>query len=907
MLPYLARLGISHLYVSPILTARSGSMHGYDIVDHGRVNPELGGEDDLRRLVGDLRGLGMGLIVDIVPNHMAVGNHDNEWWMDVLRWGRESPYASFFDIDWNAPDPTLEGRILAPFLGKPYGDALDSAEIELRFDRPATGLHFAYYEHHFPLSPEEHARVLGLGGSALAPFAQLFYQASRGARGARREAFRRACDALAQAARDAAIGTAIDALVRLHDPRSLSGRETLHRTLERQHYRLAWWRTAPDEINWRRFFDVIDLAGLRVEDHAVFEATHRTILRLYEEGLIDGLRIDHVDGLADPRAYCRRLRQRLRRLASRRPADAGSAECYLVVEKILAPQEQLVDDWQVDGTTGYVFMNDVSALLHDPRGEEHLRALWTRFGGRSSDFAVEEESARRRIPEELFAASFHACALSLRRLARRDRATRDWTLGAVRRVLSEFLVHFPVYRTYADARGRSESDARIMREVVAAVQRTCRPADAGLVPIVDGWLGGTAPRSARSEAERRARMQAIGRFQQLTSPVAAKSVEDTALYRHGTLLSRNEVGGDPGQFALSVNDFHHACAERRRRFPRAMIATSTHDHKRGADLRARLAVLSEIPERWSEAVMRWSDLNAPRKPLDDGVPCPDGSDEYMLYQMLVGAWPFELELRDAQALAGFRDRILQWQQKALREAKRHSEWFEPNLPYEEACRDFLMRLFEPDARDFLEDLRGFAGEISAAGALNGLAQSLLHLTCAGVPDFYQGCEWWDLSLVDPDNRRPVDFAARARALGEPGELRDALRAWRDGRIKQQLIHALLAHRSRHPGLYAEGSQEPLRVLGERSGHLVAFARRVDRQALVVLAPRLPGALLARNDSLRIAPEDWFDTRVELPESVPAPQLTNLFLQRRVAAPGREPSVTAALFDLPFAVLTMNAE
>ncbi len=904
---YFARLGISHLYASPILTARSGSMHGYDAIDYGSVNPELGGEDGLRRLVAELRRHGMELIVDIVPNHMAVGQHDNAWWMDVLQWGRDSRYAGFFDIDWDVTDPALQGRVLAPFLGKPYGEALEAGEIKLCLDASCAKLYAAYYDHHFPIAPQYYAALLHAGGDTLAPFVRMFREGLRGGHSSRERGFETALKALADGLRSADVAQALQKLIDRHSAQSAEGRALLHRLLERQHYRMAWWRSATDEINWRRFFDVIDLAGLRVQETAVFEAVHSTVFRLYREGLIDGFRVDHIDGLADPRSYCQKLRRRLKRLATERPPEAPAGASYLVVEKILAPGELLAKDWNTDGTSGYVFMNQAGALLHDPQGEAPLRKLWSEYSGGSSDFAEEERRARRRIPQELLAADFNACAHAVHSIARMDPVTRDWSLGAVKRVLAELLVHFPVYRTYADARGRSEADEAIMRSVVAAAKQTCRPGEAPLLDLVDQWLGGAAPRDEARLVERRARLRAIARFQQLTSPVAAKSVEDTAFYRHGTLLSRNEVGADPGQFGMSVEQFHAACAERMARYPAAMLATATHDHKRGEDLRARLAVLSEKPGDWAQAVARWSAANRPLKQEIDGVTGPDARDEYMLYQMLVGAWPFELTPTDVDGLAALCERIAAWQEKAVREAKRRSGWVEPNLAYEQGCKQFLQKLLDPRlAAAFLRDLSDFVASIAAAGALNGLTQTLLRLSTPGVPDLYQGCEWWDLSLVDPDNRRPVDFAARSAALrAEPAD-DEILRYWQDGRIKQQVISRLLTYRARVPELFAEGLYVPLRVSGSMAPHLIAFARVLKSgPTLLVLAPRLPAGLLRGKGELVLTADIWGDTSIALADEIQAPALTDLLSRRRRSVQNRNIRIGQILEDWPLAALVSD--
>jgi (1->4)-alpha-D-glucan 1-alpha-D-glucosylmutase len=803
--PYLRDLGISHVYASPILTARAGSQHGYDVVDPRSVNPELGGESGLRRLVSTLRSHGMGLIVDIVPNHMAVGGADNPWWLDLLARGPRSPYAGTFDIDWKVPDPALRGKVLAPYLGQPYGAALEAGEIRLEFDGAARRFQARYFSHAFPIGP----RHLTVPDDP-------------------REA---------------------DAIVARHDPATPAGRERLHRLLERQHYRLAWWQAARDEINWRRFFDIADLAGVRVEDPAVFAAVHETLFRLFDEGLIDGVRVDHVDGLADPRDYCRRLRARL------------GPEAYIVVEKILAPGERMPEDWPVDGTTGYSFMNEVAALQHDPAGAVPLAEFWTALTGHTADFAVEQRRARRRIAEELLAAELGATALALHRVARASLVTRDVTLAAIRRVLVELLVEFPVYRLYADRRGWSNADRAVMERVCAAARPACRPAERYLVEVLAGWLGGEPPSSA-PVAERRLRLRALTRFQQLTAPLAAKAVEDTAFYRHGRLLSRNEVGADPAQFALPPADFHAEAARRQAHFPRAMLTTATHDHKRGEDARARLAVLSERAGAWAAAVGRWRALNAPLLTRVNDAPAPAVADEYMLYQALVGHWPLSLAPDDESGLRDYAGRVATWHLKALREAKLRSSWLQPDPDYEAACKQFVTQALQPGGA-FTRELAAWVDDIAAAGAANSFTQVLLRLTAPGVPDLYQGADCWDFSLVDPDNRKPVDWDARAASLADAAPLERLLDDWRDGRIKQRLIASALALRRRRPTLFTTGGYVPLSLAGEHAARAIAFARLDDGHALLVVAGRTLANLLERGTP-RVPAGRWGDTRLELP-------------------------------------------
>ncbi len=859
IVPYLANLGISHAYTSPLLTARPGSMHGYDIVDHRAINPELGGEPALRRMVAALRANDMGLIVDIVPNHMGVGGADNAWWLDVLEWGRTSPYAEFFDIDWNPPDPALQNRVQLPFLGGPYGTVLDAGDITLQLE-PSGRLVAQYGEHIFPISPRLYRLVFG---DLVAQFtAQMAPTIGRNAARAAAAAMKAHLASLSRSG-----STELSQALARYDAKTESGRRELHLFLERQHYQLVWWRAAADEINWRRFFDVTSLAGLRAELPAVFDATHALILRLYGEGLIDGVRIDHIDGLADPRAYCRKLRRRLEAAGQGRPANAPPGEPYIVVEKILAPHERLPADWLTNGTTGYDFMDQVSALLHDPAGEVPLTALWQNLTGNAESYEAEERVARRLILRDTLASELNATAAALHRVARRSLATRDYTLTAIRRALVEILVHFPVYRLYAGLVGRLRIDDHVLARAIAGARRTMRAADYPLLDQISQWLGGEAPRALPPGSERRERLRAIVRFEQLSSPVAAKSMEDTAFYRYGRLLSRNEVGSNPGQFALAPAGFHAACAARGRSFPHAMLATATHDHKRGEDLRARLAVLSEIPDLWAAQLARWMRLNAPlRRELDSGF-APDAADEIMLYQMLIAAWPPELAASDADGIAAFGQRILGWQEKAMREAKRHTAWVGPNEPYEQACRDFVLATLDTGrASRVVAEIFAFAARIGPAGAINGLSQTLLRLTVPGVPDLYQGADRWDMSMVDPDNRRPVDYALREAALPEAlaPETAVGIGAWQTGQVKQAVIARALALRRRLPDVFADGSYTPLTVSGAAADHVLAFARQLGDTRLLIAVTRLSWSLLGEDARPLAPPGAWQDTSIKLP-------------------------------------------
>jgi (1->4)-alpha-D-glucan 1-alpha-D-glucosylmutase len=895
---YLARLGVSHVYASPLLKARPGSPHGYDIVDHQSINPELGGEPALLRLVSALRAEGMGLLLDIVPNHMGVGGADNALWLDVLEWGRASPYAEYFDIDWDSADPTLRARVLAPFLGSPYGSALAGGDIKLCYDDALGKFHFSVYdEHRFPLAPAHHALVLH---GAMDEIAHAFAQLARaGGRPGMRDAAAAAQAMLRRAAATPDGRAAVDTALARFGTETPEATARLHALLQRQHYRLVWWRAAADEINWRRFFDINTLAGMRVEVPRVFDDTHALILRLYAQGLIDGVRIDHVDGLADPRGYCRKLRRRMETAGSLRPPEAPRGAPYIVVEKILAPHERLAADWRTDGTTGYDFMDQVGALLHDPAGEAPLTALWTKLTGRPGDFHDEECAARRQILRDNLASELNAAAVALRRVASRDLATRDFTLTTIRRALTEVLVHFPVYRIYAGLAGVSAEDTRVLDWAFAGAARSIRPADRPLLEILRGWLGDQAPRGVPPGPQRGERLRAMVRVQQLSSPTAAKSVEDTAFYRYGRLLSRNEVGSSPGQFALPVAAFHAACRERGQRLPGALLATATHDHKRGEDTRARLAVLSEIPDEWEGVLARWMRLNAPlRRDLDGGA-APSPADEIMLYETLVGAWPLDLSPADGDGVTAYAERVAAWHVKAIREAKLVSEWAAPNEAYEAACRDFLFQMLDP-ARPakLVEEVAAFAARLATAGAVNGLAQTLLRLTVPGVPDLYQGADLWDFSLVDPDNRREVDYARR-RVLLEEGRAPAALLDdWRSGAVKQAVIARALAMRAAHPALFAGGQYLPLRVEGSAAEHVVAFARLAGDAAAIVAVTRLPAALLGDAALPLVAAARWEGTSLVLPEALAGRSWRDALDDGAAVAP----EVGAMLRGLPVSLL-----
>ena len=667
----------------------------------------------------------------------------------------------------------------------------------------------------------------------------------------------------------------------------------MHNLLERQSYRLASWRTAADDINWRRFFDVNELGGLRVERPAVFEATHAKIFELVAQGLVDGLRIDHIDGLADPRGYCRKLRRRVDSLSPGRHLP-------IYVEKILGEGETLHRDWSVDGTTGYEFMNQLSLLQHDPQGAQTLGELWQRYSERPADFRQEAQLARQQILNGSLAGDFESVAQALLQVARDDLMTRDLTLGAIRRALQELIVHFPVYRTYISPRGRSTEDDVFFQQAMDGARQTLSEADWPVLDCLAGWLGGEPWRKRPVGRQRKILKHACVRFQQLTSPAAAKAVEDTAFYRSAVLLSRNDVGFSTEQFSAPLSDFHAACANRLAEFPDNLLATATHDHKRGEDTRARLAVLSERSAWYAEQVPLWRTL---ARPLRDDDHMPTAGDELILYQAILGSWSLTLRIDDQPALEDYAKRLWQWQQKALREAKLQSSWSAPNEPYEHAMQVFIERLFLAPEGELLRAALGKAVQaIAAPGAINGLAQTLLRMTVPGVPDLYQGDDFWDFSLVDPDNRRPVDYASRQRALQATPDVPELLANWRDGRIKQTLIAEVLNLRAEHAELFSRGTYQALEVIGSQAHRVLAFARSLEGKRAIVIVPircaeLLKTDLLKNSAEPRIDALQWGDTRVKLPFAASDENLKGLFSSVAVTK-HRELNISAALGIVP---------
>lgn len=835
--PYFRELGISHVYASPILKAREGSLHGYDVVAYDAISPELGGEAGFRDLAGALREHGIGIVLDIVPNHMAVGGADNKLWLDLLRNGRDSRYARWFDVDFDVPDPLLAGKVYAPFLEGPYAQVLRAGGLEL-VAVPEGGYAVAHAGHRFPIRPQDEPEIAALGIAAYA------------------------------------------------DPERLDG------LIRRQNFVPDWWRNAGDRINWRRFFDINQLAAIRMEEPDAFAAKHAMVLGLYRDGLIDGVRVDHIDGLADPAGYCRDLRALLDAVQGERPEGLREGRAWIVVEKILAANEPIPAGWNVDGSTGYDFMDQISALQHDDRAEAMLAAHWAVLSGRPRDFHAEEELARLEILSHSFGGAGERLIDALEDAGASDRAAEGLTRLALGRAVTSLLMRLRAYRSYAtgeaDYTSGKATGAALDRPMNAALRAAmAQPlSDLPALRFIAEVFAGEG-----EDALKPARMLAVRRFNQLSAPLAAKAVEDTAFYRYGRLVSRNDVGFDASRLGLGTGVFHELMAARAKRLPASLLATATHDHKRGEDVRARLAVLSEQPARWIAATRDWSRLAG-----ELGVERLDAGDEYQLWQMLAGAWPLDLGPENSGALADFAARIGIWHSKALREAKLRSGWATPDQAYEERALRFLHAALLTDVGLHLRGaLAGYAQSVAAAGCANALVQLAVRCTAPGVPDTYQGTEFWDFSLVDPDNRRPVDYAALSAALADCAPLCVLAASWRDGRVKQALLRCLLQLRATLPEVFAMGSYEPVAVEGERADHVVAFRRvHSSGEVLVVGALRLTDAL---DDALAPPPQWWGDTRLLLP------------MNKRVCAVAAGPdSFSVRLVDLmpdiPVAVLQL---
>jgi (1->4)-alpha-D-glucan 1-alpha-D-glucosylmutase len=919
---YLHALGISHLYSSPVLQARPGSMHGYDITDHNRLNPEIGSYEDLQALVRELRNYGMGQVLDFVPNHMGIGFGANPWWNDVLGNGRASEFAEFFDLEWDPLKPELRDKMLLPILSDQYGAELEAGHIRLEADDD--GFHAECNGTRLPLDPrtipmifepvadeledsarEEHRAERQEVRNLLSRLRSLPSHSTTDAEQVRQR--RRAIPVLAEAVRNLLRRSPwekrlADKAVQLCNGRPGDSRsfDYLHRLLEAQAYRLANWRVSGEEINYRRFFDINDLIGLRMENPRVFAATHQLLRRLLADEMIQGVRIDHCDGLLNPRQYLVRLQMlyaasqclgaepkpplaengielEVQQVFGQHDWIKDRALLYTVVEKILSPGEDLPPDWPVDGTSGYEFAALLNSVFIDGRNQRLFTNLYHRFIGGAPDVDLLIYNSKKLIMHASLAGEVNVLAQMLDAISINDRYARDFTRKALRDVIRETIACFPVYRTYIDERGQvTDRDVATINEAIArAKRRNPDKAAASFDFLRDILL--LKRRETEDEPEQyRKKLHFTLKFQQLTGPVTAKGLEDTASYIYNRFIAVNEVGSSPKQFGVSVDEFHQQNLRRAQHWPFSMLATSTHDSKRSEDVRARLDVLSEMPKTWGGRVFRWRRANRSRKRmLGDGRAVPDFNEEYLLYQTLVGTWPFDFSTGEERRR--YVERIQQYMTKAVLEAKVNLSWINPDPAYVEALQQFVEKILTPGTRRrpnaFLEQLQAFMPAVAFFGAMNSLAQRLLTITSPGNPDIYQGMELWDFSLVDPDNRRPVDYALRQRLLAdldrqaEVGDLSrlcaELLRKFQDGRVKMWTTMQGLRLRRDQRQLFHAGSYAPLHPTGAKREHVLAFAREHEGQVAVVAVPRLSFTLAAGAVRPPLG-ELWDDTALPVP-------------------------------------------
>jgi len=872
VLPYLCALGITDIYASPIFRAAAGSTHGYDVADPTRLNPEIGTDADFEALAAQVKNCGLGWVQDIVPNHM-VYSHENTMLMDVLEKRERSPFFNLFDINWQHQDRALAGRVLAPFLAKLYGESLENRDLQLVFD--AAGLAVSFSGMRFPVKPDSYHRFFTTDLRKL--------EQALGEQSADFRAFVGAISSLGTlpfqedfAGREGEINAAKSTLWRLYgqnprirefvdnnlarfngekgQPASFDLLDTL---LEDQYYRLSFWKVADEEINYRRFFNISGLICLNVQHEDVLRRTHSLVLESVEQGRFTGLRVDHIDGLCDPTAYLRRLRE-------------TAKDVYLIVEKILAFKEDLPSDWQVEGTTGYDFANRLNGIFCRRESEQDFNRLYARYSKMRESYAELLFGKKEMIATRLMGGEIENLAHLVRNACSRYRYGADITLNGLRKALIEVTSAFPVYRTYVTREGASEQDRACVKAAFQQAVRR-RPGLLYELTLLENILL-LYFEDCLTERDRDDWAQFVTRFQQFTGPLMAKGFEDTFLYVFNRLLSLNEVGGAPERFGLSVDEFHEFNLRRMQRSPHALNATSTHDTKRGEDARARINVLSELPQEWSQHLRLWTRLNRPHKRPVNGQLAPDRNDEYAFYQVLIGSYP-----RVDGEHGSFRERLRKYVLKAVREARVHTNWIKPDTDYEAACFSFMDGILQPaDGNEFLKSFLAFQKKAAHYGVFNSLSQVLLKIASPGVPDIYRGTELWDFSFVDPDNRRAVDFGIRQAALREikerertamPSLIAELLATRDDGRIKLFLTYRALNCRKQQADIFQQGSYVPLQPQGIRKDHVVAFARNLGGRWIAAVAPRLLTPLIGEGE-FPLGQQVWGDT------SVPVPQAAN---------------------------------
>lgn len=959
LVPYLHALGISTCYASPLLEARGGSAHGYDITNHNTLNEEIGTEAEVRDLTSELRAHGMGLLLDVVPNHMGIGYGTNPWWQDVLENGRASRFANFFDIDWDPLKPELHNKVLLPILGEQYGEELETGKLVLQYDEDKFLVR--YYDKVLPVDPQTIPLIFEPPGNfghgddvrefqgLLVSFSELPPNTTSDAvRATKRQ---REIPFLMQRLKELGDrssevrGLIEGALKKLNgipgDPRSY---DPLHKLLEAQIYRLAHWRVSSEEINYRRFFDINDLVGLRMEDPAVFAETHRLIRHLLASGCVQGLRVDHPDGLFNPPQYLTRLQMlyaasecfgpepngpqaengielEIQNAFARHDWIRSRAPLYVVVEKILEPGEDLPEKWQVDGTVGYDFMNLVNGVFIDSRNRKAFTAFYHRFIGGPIDVDTLIYDSKKLIMNSALSSEVNVLGHMLDEISLTDRRARDFTRKTLRDAIIETIACFPIYRTYIDERGAiSDRDREYIQQAIARAKRRNGSTPAPVFDFLQEILLLRGGDTGVPVYGYRKQLYFALKFQQLTGPVMAKGLEDTACYVYNRFISVNDVGGSPREFGIEVDEFHRNNMNRLENWPHSMLATSTHDTKRSEDVRMRLDVLSEMPRPWAAQVMRWRRINRTRKrALPDGRAVPDYNEEYLLYQTLIGTWPVRIvngtpsaHLNTDERVAYAR-RIREYMAKALHEAKVNLSWVNSDSEYLQLMDKFLDRILTPasDSRPntFLRLLEAFVERIAYFGAINSLSQTLIKITAPGVPDFYQGQELFDFSLVDPDNRRPVDFQKRkalldelARRAGDPALLDELLRHWPDGRIKMWVTSRALRYRHSNIELFQAGRYVPVHGAVQNERHLLGFARIGDGTLAITIVPRFPFTL-AGGEVQSITGDTWGNADVMLPAEAANKTLRNALTGERLrVSRGRTLRAADVFQKLPVALL-----
>jgi (1->4)-alpha-D-glucan 1-alpha-D-glucosylmutase len=933
IVPYLNHLGISDCYTSPYFKARKGSLHGYNIVDHNQLNPEIGTEQDYGAFVEELRQYGMGHVLDIVPNHMAIAGSDNPWWMDVLENGPSSLYADFFDIDWKPVKSELENKVLLPILGDQYGRVLENQELILAFEEGA--FFISYYDRQLPIAPSSYSGILrfrieelektisrdhpslqellsiitALGH--LPPRTEKDREKITERRREKEVIKRRLWDLYRE---NEEVRFFIEENVRIINGEKGNSRsfDLLDELLNKQAYRLSHWRVAMEEINYRRFFDINELAAIRMENPNVFEEAHKLLFELIRERKVTGLRVDHPDGLYNPAEYFHQLQRGCfiqfclhaspsslgeslfeeligrfyDEALSRNPSSSLRMPFYIVGEKILTKSERMPEDWPIFSTTGYVFLNSVNGIFVNMDHAKVFEEIYTRFVRSKVNFQDLFYEKKKLFMLTSMSSEINTLGHYLNRISERNRHSRDFTLNSLTTVIVEVIANFPVYRAYVTPSGVNERDTRYVEQAVSAAKRRNPALSVTIFDFLQNVLLLRYPEDF-DEADKSEWLDFTMKFQQITGPVMAKGIEDTAFYVYNRFVSLNEVGGNPERFGTPLDTFHGQNIERTKFWPCAMITTSTHDTKRSEDARARLNVLSEIPEEWRQGLIRWSRMNKKNKAMIDGQLVPDRHEEYLLYQTLVGVWPLSVTKEKEDEI--FRGRVKDYMLKAAREAKVNTSWISPNILYEEKLVKFVDAILSPSPRNpFLNDFKIFQEKISYLGMFNSLSQALLKMACPGIPDFYQGTEIWDFSLVDPDNRRPVDYEIRRPMLEKLmgtmkmdqsdciGFVRMLIDNWRDGLVKLYLTFKALNYRKENRHLFLEGSYLPVIGEGALKEHVCAFARKKEEQAILIVVPRFLSRLVQSTEDRPLGEQVWGESRIVISGEIPGDRFQNIF-------------------------------